>query len=718
MNHIIKEQLKSFLQDTINQGEVWIEDSTFDTFFERIEIIEKPRPLSKSFKSIYKLFSEFLYYIVNDSPDQFNYSKIADTIQGLIQSYPKDKLDIFINDKYSYELVIQSENDEPIKIVRSRNEIHESLESEVKPDIPKQFQFQELLELVDCFINLDEPKKAFEIVKEIQEIQKIKPDDSENIIESDKIESNKWKYKSQEFALNDFEISQLEYTKIKILYYCQSYLTSDELNNISGLDEYIEPIELIKKINDLPVEIQESPECILLLADLYFVSTNFLKSKEYYLNLEKFHEPIYQSEYYMGIGRYDLEVTEDKNQASNQFRKSIEINPNNSIALLNLSKLESSETKSNVLFLDAMQLIDFCPKNLVRLSISELYFIIDKKIEYLKDFESAYFYLDYLSYQKVAKNNLFPYKERIYELTETNYYKEKFKDSYIDSFKENKDEIFDLYIKKKEAERLKEREKTFQDLAHTVKNIVSSLTDLILELDQKVDTNPDLNRYKIYTKPAIKGITVLQNLFNTINQSFRIQKEDFFYDARTQTNAMSIKEILFQAFLYSLGNMFDSKYFGKFQKVYFPTLEQFKPVKVGWEKGFSSIDDMIVFVNKYFFQTSFRLDIPDEWKLSDSKESKLKLLLLFQEILLNMIKYSCFVPFLNRFISIHIQKMDTSIFFEFENSYNQQNEMKNTGIGLFIINNYKPICTSSPIFLAEDTFKLNFTLINFWETNE
>ena len=61
---------------------------------------------------------------------------------------------------------------------------------------------------------------------------------------------------------------------------------------------------------------------------------------------------------------------------------------------------------------------------------------------------------------------------------------------------------------------------------------------------------------------------------------------------------------------------------------------------------------------------------------------------MFQEIMLNAVKYSSFVPLAERKITVSLKVEMNKVSLEVENTFNPKSSIKSSGLGLTIINNF------------------------------
>lgn len=89
--------------------------------------------------------------------------------------------------------------------------------------------------------------------------------------------------------------------------------------------------------------------------------------------------------------------------------------------------------------------------------------------------------------------------------------------------------------------------------------------------------------------------------------------------------------------------MFDGKYFGKFNRKYFPTKERHLEAKSEWEAVSQSEDPDVIFtfIKSRFFKTDIIFGNAAKFVMGNNKGSAIKLLILVQELILNAVSF-CF----------------------------------------------------------------------------
>jgi tetratricopeptide (TPR) repeat protein len=263
----------------------------------------------------------------------------------------------------------------------------------------------------------------------------------------------------------------------------------------------------------------------------------------------------------------------------------------------------------------------------------------------------------------------------------------------------------------------KERNRIISNLSHSIKNMISSAI-----IDPLALMKPSSNIDTIRIKEALKGADLIRQMVNAMNQSSIGTLADFIYDAHhTTKESVFLSDLIYQTLVYSIGNMFDGKYFGEFQRAYFPDKAVYLKAYSQWEAIIQSNDMSFLqsYLQEFFFDMEISLVDIESLKLGDEKGSSVKFLILLQEILLNAVKYSAFVERQKRFLALKLQANSESIELYVSNSFKQSNQIKSTGLGNEIISNFAKLLETSPqISKDEGIYSLELIFINIWRNDE
>ena len=159
--------------------------------------------------------------------------------------------------------------------------------------------------------------------------------------------------------------------------------------------------------------------------------------------------------------------------------------------------------------------------------------------------------------------------------------------------------------------------------------------------------------------------------------------------------------------------MFDGKYFKKFLRNYFQRdLQLFLEAKQQC-KDAQAEEKLFECVNKYFFDFKYEYKGNYAIPVGDAEGTATKLLILFQELFLNAIKYSSYIDRKDRFVHINIDINADYWSFTIKNSAVQTEEVNPAGIGLSIIKDFTELFNaefSSELTSGVYQSKLKFSL--------
>lgn len=271
--------------------------------------------------------------------------------------------------------------------------------------------------------------------------------------------------------------------------------------------------------------------------------------------------------------------------------------------------------------------------------------------------------------------------------------------------------------KRKELEKAQalvdERNKIIADLSHSIKNLISTVIDPLENLKQEKIVKPTVIRN------ALRGANLVREIVNAMNLSFKGSIEDFCYDARNNTGKgkMNLEFIINASLIYSIGNMFDGKYFSNFVRRYFPTKSVFEEAKSQWTRisQSSEVQEIMGFLQRYFFEIDLSIVDGSKYVIGNEKGSAMKLLILFQELILNAVKYSAFVSKEKRFLHIKFDPDPREMSIKVENRYKEKAKAKTTGIGHVIVENFAKLLNTKPIIKKDgDIYSVEIRFENFW----
>ena len=277
-------------------------------------------------------------------------------------------------------------------------------------------------------------------------------------------------------------------------------------------------------------------------------------------------------------------------------------------------------------------------------------------------------------------------------------------------------QLIDVNKKKAEEEaqaRIDERNKVIADLSHSIKNLISTIIDPLENMKKEMVGEP------IIIQNALRGANLVREIVNAMNLSFNGSLDDFYYDATHNAGKdnIDLETLVIEALKYSVGNMFDGKYFSNFVQKYFPTRDIFNKAKTSWANisQTSNKQDLTSFLEKYFFHIEISSVGGEQYVLGNEKGSAIKLLILFQELIFNAVKYSAFVEKELRFLNIDLKINPDHIAIRVANHFRENLVTKTSGIGHFIINNFAILLQAQPVVSQKDgVYSVEITFGNLW----
>lgn len=265
---------------------------------------------------------------------------------------------------------------------------------------------------------------------------------------------------------------------------------------------------------------------------------------------------------------------------------------------------------------------------------------------------------------------------------------------------------------------LEERNRILANLSHSIKNMLKSVIDPLINLRE------ELPQKAMIIDNAIKGANLIREIVNAINLSFKTTIEELQWDVLNPgKESMTLQDMIRDSLSYSVSNMFDFRYFPTNAENYFPrslSKSDFNKIKEEWGKVSSgnSIDDLMGFTMKNMFNLEIKLDASKEFHVGNEKSSAIKLMILFQEIIFNAVKYSSFVPFKERTIAISLEEHEDKLRFAVKNSFSPDVQAKTTGVGKLVIENFAKVLDCQPVITTDDkTFMISMEFTNIWRNN-
>jgi tetratricopeptide (TPR) repeat protein len=382
------------------------------------------------------------------------------------------------------------------------------------------------------------------------------------------------------------------------------------------------------------------------------------------------------------------------NEAMDDFTKSIELNPDNEKAYRLRGELFEKKGQYDSALKDYNKVIEIEPYADAFLKRADLFHYS------LNQYDSA---ID--DYYTVISN-----QDDTFHYTTNDMYEE-----IIEASKKLAQHQAELENQLKEEKiREEERKKIIADLSHSIKNLISTVIDPLENLKQEASVKPQV------IENALRGANLIREIVNAVNLSFKGSIEDFRYDTahNTDSDSQDVKAIITAALKHSVGNMFDGKYFGIFMRKYFPEKPLYLAAKAEWSNlsQANSLDQLQPFLETYFFNPDFDLNQAEQFVIGNQKGSIIKLMILFQEMILNAVKYSSFIDRKSRFLKIRFEASGPDVSILVENPFDAQTKVKTSGIGHVIIQNFAQLLDTTPVIKNDGgIYSVQIRFQNIWK---
>lgn len=274
--------------------------------------------------------------------------------------------------------------------------------------------------------------------------------------------------------------------------------------------------------------------------------------------------------------------------------------------------------------------------------------------------------------------------------------------------------LIEQHERDKWTAQIAERNRLLANLSHSIKNNISSIIDPLKLLQEKSETPmPSVEN-------ALQSTYLVSDIVNAMNYSVKGSLDDFYFDAGADADASAktLNDIILSAFTTSINNMFDGRNFSHYSHAYFTSRHDFIASKALWNRINQSRDwvSIIDFLNKNMLSAT--IDIDQELAaqaIGDMKKSATKLLILFQEIILNAIKYSAPVDRAVRFIEITVSRQNGKISLKVTNRFKPEYQIKSSGLGKSVIENFAILLNTRPdVHISQDIYSLEILFDNFW----
>lgn len=267
--------------------------------------------------------------------------------------------------------------------------------------------------------------------------------------------------------------------------------------------------------------------------------------------------------------------------------------------------------------------------------------------------------------------------------------------------------------------KIEERNRILSSLSHSIKNTLRSIIDPLIVLKREIPQKERL------LSDAIKGAGLIREMVTAIDTSTDAKLEDTLWDIEhPNEESMSLKEMICRSLNTSLGNMFDSRNYAPQHEKYFPrrlTKGEYADICSEWEVAVSAelIQPVLDFAALYMVNITLDLSPAAKYVVGNQKGSAIKLLILFQEIIFNAVKYTSDREIGNRSIMIALGQTHDRLIFKVENSYDPGRLPKTTGIGGILIDNFaRVLATQAEVSRTDSVYCVRLEFDNLWRKHD
>jgi two-component sensor histidine kinase len=261
---------------------------------------------------------------------------------------------------------------------------------------------------------------------------------------------------------------------------------------------------------------------------------------------------------------------------------------------------------------------------------------------------------------------------------------------------------------------VRESDHIIANLSHSIKNLLNSSVISPLRNIHTLD-----KRDEEMVREALRGAELIGQIVVAMNMSYRGSEEDYRYDAiHPDTDSASMAALIREAFHSSIANIFDGKHFRSVQMAYFPDNELYLSAYREW-KTIRCADDwepLTACIRKHFFDFEIDLEQGSSLVLGNTKHSRVKMLILLQEMVFNAVKYAGFVARNRRELHFTLSMTPEQITITLENSFDPEVRYMTSGIGHAIIENFARLLNTVPVITrSANRFTITLTFRNLWE---
>ncbi|MBQ7395631.1 MAG: GHKL domain-containing protein [Lentisphaeria bacterium] len=253
--------------------------------------------------------------------------------------------------------------------------------------------------------------------------------------------------------------------------------------------------------------------------------------------------------------------------------------------------------------------------------------------------------------------------------------------SYIASADRHDKELAELKLQLCEVNtRINERNENFKAIYHDIKNMIRAIKSFM-----------DMNDFT----QANRGLQIITDIVDAVNASFRKLPNEWKEDLSSQESDKSLKDILNDAFLYGIPNMFCYGYEKIYETEtlnYFEWAEDADTARLEWNKLTDSEEKF-----KWVSNNMFKLEWDDQADaqniiIGNRYHTATNLFIMFNEMFSNAIKAISYVQDRQkRCLTIKLSRNDNSLAIMIRNSTEKNNEEYQKGLGFgnhLIIDNY------------------------------
>lgn len=261
--------------------------------------------------------------------------------------------------------------------------------------------------------------------------------------------------------------------------------------------------------------------------------------------------------------------------------------------------------------------------------------------------------------------------------------------------------------------RIEERNRILANLSHSIKNMLKAVIGPLQTLREEIPEKAAI------IDNAIKGANLIREIVNAINLSFNTSMDELNWDVlKPGKDSMTLQDMIADSLKYSIGNMFDFRYFPVYAENYFPRSlgkADFEGITSEWNQAQSSIDMVKDFCDRHLFKLELNLDDSRDYHVGNEKSSAIKLMILFQEMIFNAVKYTSFVPLEERTVQISLTRHDDKLRLMVRNSYSEKVRAKTTGVGKLVIENFAKVLGCEPKINTENnSYSIVMEFADIW----